>query len=246
MLTLSNHTSNMHSHSRKEGIGHISMSMTERLFFRIGVLTYNHFYNQIENRIKCINYPITRLLPFSGKPILINSNVLDAKLAVSLFTGWIGHPVHDLACRVIKPYDSVLELGGTNLYLASCTALKTNPVSYHFSGDANEKILSQAEDNAALNGIHFKGFSSDSETTKDTFNLIHMRPYTTILINHMDMAIRLADSHIPLSLRHLVINTDGISKERQQQVLSRFVNHHFLEQSHKGKAIHLMRVKRLL
>jgi hypothetical protein len=54
------------------------------------------------------------------------------------------------------------------------------------------------------------------------------------------MAVRLADTLVPLALRHLIINTADMTVDAGQYMLNRFSAQHFLNHSHSGDAIHLM------
>lgn len=244
MEALSKSLSKKSQHHDQEHVNHISMNMMERLCFRMGLLSHNTLQNDITNRIKNIKQPMTLVTPISGKPVLVNSNDLHPAMALSLLTGWIEHPLYICASRLIKPYDSVLDLGGQHLHLAFHTALKTNPVSYHYSGDKNETDMLQIHKIVALNGLQFRVLSKDDDKPEDPFDLIGKRPYTTILINQSDMAIRLADTLIPLALRHLIINTDGMTPDDRQDLIHRFEVNHFLKQSQNGTVIHLMRSRK--
>ncbi len=241
MEALSKSLSRKYQHHDQDNVNHISMNIIERLCFRVGLLSHNTLQNDITNRIKKIKQPMTLVTPISGKPVLVKSSDLHPAMALSLLTGWIEHPLYICASRLIKPYDSVLELGGQQLHLAFHTALKTNPVSYHYSGDKNETDLSQIHKIAALNGLQFRVLSQDGDAPKDPFDLIRARPYTTILINQSDMAKRLANMIIPLALRHLIINTDEMTPDDRQELIRRFEINHFLKQSQHGTIIHLMR-----
>lgn len=229
------------NHRDPEQVSHISMNMVERLCFRMGLLSRDTLQNDMINRIKSIKRPMTLVTPISGKPVLVKSSDLHPAMALSLLTGWIEHPLYTLASRLIKPYDSVLELGGTQLHYAFHTALKSNPVSYHYSREKDSTDLSHIHKIADLNHLQFLIISQKDGTPEDSFDLISARPYTVILINQSDMAVRLADTLVPLALRHLIINTADMTVDARQDMLNRFSAQHFSKQSHSGDAIHLMR-----
>lgn len=241
METLSKQLSKKQHPHHQDSVSHISMNMIERLCFRMGLLSRDTLQNDMVNRIKSIKLPLTLVTPISGKPVLVKSSDLHPAMALSLLTGWIEHPLYILASRLIKPYDSVLELGGSQLHYAFHTALKNNPVSYHYSGDKDHTDLSYIHKIADLNHLQFRIVSQEDGTPEDSFDLISIRPYTVILINQSDMAVRLANTLIPLALRHLIINTADMTADARQDMLNCFSAQHFSKQSHSGDAIHLMR-----
>lgn len=229
------------SQALKENVNHISMSAMERLRFRIGLLSRNALQNGISNQIKRDSHPMTLVTPISGKPVLTNTNDLHPSMALSLLTGAIRHPFYSLASRLIKPYDTVLELGGKHLDLAFHIALKKNPVGYHYSGDLDNANSPKIEKIAELNHLHFKILPDESEATEDIFHQIQMRLYTIILINRMETAFRLANSVIPLALRHIIIKTDKMTAEAKHDLLKAFEANHFLKQSQNVSTMHLIR-----
>lgn len=228
----------------QENVNHISMSMMERLRFRVGLLSKDALQSDISNQIKRNTYPMTLVTPITGKPVLANANDLHPSMALSLLTGAIGHPFYLLACRLIKPYDTVLEVGGTHLDLAFHTALKTSPVGYHYSGDLDNANSPKIKKIAELNHLHFKVLPDENEATEDIFNQIQMRLYTVILINRLETAFRLAGATIPLALRHIIIKTNEMTPEVRQDLLHQFEINNFVKQTENEDAIHVMRIRK--
>lgn len=196
----------------------------------------------INTKLQSFSSPLTIIQPSGVKPIRIPANDLNAATAFSLLTGWLGVPIYQIANRVIRPYDNVLDLGGGEVLYALNTALRTHPVGYHFLGDLKPEDNAYIENIATLNKLPFKPVAKDHDNLTHTLGLISARPYTCLIVGDLALAAHIVNHKpLPLSYRHIFINMAGADAADKDSLLKRYANQHFICQTRNGDHVHLTR-----
>ena len=95
----------------------LRMGLMERLGFRMGIISRENLQKDISTKLQSCSSLVTIIEPPGVKPIRIPTKDLNADMAFSLLTGWLGVPIYQIAKRVIRTYDNVLDLGGGEIYM---------------------------------------------------------------------------------------------------------------------------------
>ena len=220
----------------------LRMGLMERLGFRMGIISRETLQKDISTKLQSFSSPVTIIEPPGVKPIRIPTKDLNDDMAFSLLTGWLGVPIYQIANRVIRPYDNVLDLGGGEILYALNTALRTHPVGYHYLGRFKPDGTAYIEKITSLNKLPFKTIATEQDSLTKTLTLISARPYTCLIIGDAAMAAHIVNHKpLPLSYRHIFINMAGINAGEKNDLLARYASQHFIYHTRDGNHLHLTR-----
>lgn len=222
----------------------LRMGLMERWGYQMGIISRETLQIDITTKLQSFSSPLTIIEASGVKPIRFPANDLNAEVAFSLVTGWLGVSLYHIAIRVIQPYDNVLDLGGGEVFYALNTALRTHPVGYHYLGHISPEDSAHIDKITSLNKLPFKPLSQDEDNITSKLNLISARPYTCLIIGEATLAKMIALPHhkpLPLSYRHIFINMAGIDADKKSDLLKHYASQHFIFQTQNGDTYHLTR-----
>jgi len=220
----------------------LRMGLMERWGFRMGIISRETLQKDINTKLQSFSSPLTIIEPSGLKPIHIPANDLSAATAFSLLTGWLGVPIYQIATRVIRPYDNVLDLGGGKVLYALNIALRTHPVGYHYLGDLSPEDSEYIDKISSFNKLPFKPIAQEQDNPPNKLALISGRPYTCLIIGDATLATHIVTHKpLPLSYRHIFINMEGMDTAEMDSLLKHYASQHFICQTRNGDHVHLTR-----